>query len=99
MEAGATHTRNVPHRGGIDWRGLNGAVPPPEKKKGSETPQTKLNNHGVIKRGKGKYYNPDPLYWLIGRANETKVKIDGCEVTGLIDSGANISSISKKLCR
>ena len=62
---------------------------------GPRDPQTKLNNHGAIKRGEGKYYNPDPLYQLIGRVNETKVKIDGCKVTGLIDLGANISSISK----
>ena len=50
---------------------------------------------GVIQRGEGKYYNPDPLYQLIGRVNETKVKIDGHDVIGLIDSGANISSILK----
>ena len=48
-----------------------------------------------MKRGEGRYYNPDPLYQLIGRVNEAQVKIDGCEVTGLIDSGANISSILK----
>ena len=49
-----------------------------------------------MKRGEGRYYNPDPLYQLIGRVNEAKVKIDGCEVTGLIDSGANIPSILKR---
>ena len=48
-----------------------------------------------MKRGEGRYYNPDPLYQLIGRVNEAQVKIDGCEVTGLIDLGANISSILK----
>ena len=26
-------------QGGIDWRGLNGAMPPPEKEKGPETPK------------------------------------------------------------
>ena len=62
---------------------------------GPRDPQTKLSNHGVMERGEGRYYNSDPLYQLIGRVNEAKVKIDGCEVTGLIDSGANISSISK----
>ena len=57
--------------------------------------QTKLNDQGILKRGEGKYYNPDLLYRLIGRVNEAKIKINGCEVTGLIDLGANISSISK----
>ena len=62
---------------------------------GPRDPQAKLRNHGVVKRGEGEYYNPDPLYQLIGRVNKAKVKIDGCEVTGLIDLGANISSILK----
>ena len=48
-----------------------------------------------MKRGEGKYYNPDPLYHLIGRTNETPLEVDGHKITGLIDSGANISSISK----
>ena len=48
-----------------------------------------------MKRGEGKYYNPDPLYQLIGQTNETELEIDGHKITGLIDLGANISSISK----
>ena len=48
-----------------------------------------------MKRGEGKYYNPDPLYRLIGRTNETPLEVDGHKIMGLIDSGANISSISK----
>ena len=47
------------------------------------------------KKGEGKYYNPGPLQQLIGRVNEAKVKFDGHDVTGLIDLGANISSILK----
>ena len=60
-----------------------------------ETHKTSINDQGVIKRGEGKYYNPDPLYRLIGRTNETPLEVDGHKITGLIDSGANISSISK----
>ena len=92
--AGTTCTRNVPHRGhrleGLEWGHTTS-----REGEGPRDLQTKLSNHRVLKRGEGKYYNPDPLYQLIGRVNEAKVKIDGCEVTGLIDSGANISSISK----
>ncbi len=54
-----------------------------------------MNDQGIIKKGEGKYYNPDPLYRLIGRTNEAKLIINGHETTGLIDSGANISAISK----
>ena len=40
------------------------------------------------------YHNPDPLFRLIGEANETDVIIENEKVKGLIDSGAQICSIS-----
>ena len=40
------------------------------------------------------YHNPDPLFRLIGKANETEVIIENQQVKGLIDSGAQVSSIS-----
>ena len=40
------------------------------------------------------YHNPDPIFRLIGTANETDVIIEDQTVKGLIDSGAQISSIS-----
>ena len=54
---------------------------------------------GVMKRGEGKYYNPDPLYQLIGQTNEMELEIDGHKIIGLIDLGANISSISKSFAQ
>ena len=34
------HTyKECPLQGGIEWRGLTGAAPPPEKEKGPETPK------------------------------------------------------------
>ena len=42
------------------------------------------------------YHNPDPLYRLIGEPNETKIIVENETVKGLIDSGAQISSISDK---
>ena len=39
------------------------------------------------------YHNPDPLVRLIGETNETNVIIENQEVKGLIDSGAQVSSI------
>ena len=81
--------------GGHRLEGLKQGHATSREGEGPGNSQTKLSNHGVLKRVEGKYYNPDPLYQLIGRVNEAKVKIDGCEVMGLIDSGANISSILK----
>ena len=42
------------------------------------------------------YHNPDPLYRLIGESNKTAVIVENQKVKGLIDSGAQISSISDK---
>ena len=43
------------------------------------------------------YLNPDPLHWLIGKANETEVKIENQNFTALIDSGAQISQLTNSL--
>ena len=40
------------------------------------------------------YHNPDPLFRLIGDSNKTKIKIENQTVKGLVDSGAQVSSIS-----
>ena len=45
------------------------------------------------------FLNPDPVAQLIGRANEALVVVDGCEVTALVDSGAQVSTISARLCK
>ena len=44
------------------------------------------------------YYNPNPWAWILGRANETDVEIDGVISKALIDSGAMISMVSKDYC-
>ena len=43
------------------------------------------------------YLNPDPLHRLIGKANETEVKIENQNFTALIDSGAQISQLTNSL--
>ena len=40
------------------------------------------------------YHNPNPLVRLIGEVNETEIIIENEKVKGLIDSGAQVSSIS-----
>ena len=42
------------------------------------------------------YHNPDPLYRLIGEPNEAAVIVENQKIKGLIDSGAQVSSISDK---
>ena len=42
------------------------------------------------------YHNPDPLVRLIGEPNETSIVIENAKVKSLVDSGAQISSISNK---
>ena len=44
-----------------------------------------------------KYHNPDPLLRLIGPANETTVIVEGQQILALIDSGAQLSMMSRSL--
>ena len=44
------------------------------------------------------FLNPDPIAHLIGHSNEAPLIIDGQEVATLIDSGAQVLSISAQLC-
>ena len=41
------------------------------------------------------YHNPDAAIRLIGRANGTEVFIDNIKVTALIDTGAQVSTITQ----
>ena len=44
-----------------------------------------------------KYHNPDPLLRLIGPANEATVIVEGQKLPALIDSGAQLSTMSEAL--
>ena len=41
------------------------------------------------------YHNPDPLVRLTGTPNESPAIVEGVPITSLIDSGANMSAITK----
>ena len=43
------------------------------------------------------YLNPDPWVRLIGDTNETKVVLEGINCNSLVDSGAQVSSITEQL--
>ena len=46
-----------------------------------------------------KFQNPDSLYILIGEANESQIKVEGVHFKALIDSGAQVSSISEPMAK
>ena len=45
------------------------------------------------------YHNPDPLFRLIGKPNELEVFINDRKIAALVDSGAQLSSISISLAK
>ena len=44
------------------------------------------------------FLNPDPVAYMVGCSNEAPVIMYGQRVTTLIDSGAQVSSISSQFC-
>ena len=45
------------------------------------------------------FLNPNLVAWLVGHSNEAPVIMDGQDTTALIDSGAQVSSMSTKFCK
>ena len=77
-------------------RSLSGAEIPPEvETPGPDQARPRTTINLLINQGEGDaYYNPNPLYRLIGKAKESDVIVEGQTVKALIDSGAQISAIS-----
>ena len=61
-------------------------------------PKVTVEKNGILEEGR-EYYNPDPLYQLIGPANETEVNVEGVGMKAVINSGAQISAISKSMAK
>ena len=53
----------------------------------------------VAKQDRSQYYNPDPLFRLIGEANETEIMLNGTTLKALIDSGSQISTILESVAK
>ena len=51
----------------------------------------------LVKEGDNRYLNPDPLYHLVGPANEAETIVEGIKVMTLIDSGTQCSSITLEM--
>ena len=46
-----------------------------------------------------KFLNPDPWTWLIGRANEERIIVNGKRVTALLDTRSQVTHISLDYCQ
>ena len=44
------------------------------------------------------FLNPDPIAYLVGQSNEALIIVDGQNVITLINSGAQVISISSGFC-
>ena len=45
-----------------------------------------------------RYYSPDALVDLLGCANETRVVVEGVEMTALVKTGSQISGLTEGFC-
>ena len=45
------------------------------------------------------FLNPDPIVCQVGWSNEAPIIVDGQKVTTLINSGAQVSSVSSGFCK
>ena len=53
----------------------------------------------IAKQAKSQYHNPDPLFRLIGEANETEVVLNQTKLKVLVDSGSQISTLTETLAK
>ena len=45
-----------------------------------------------------RYHNPSSMVWLIGHANQAVVVVDGVEMMALVETGSQISVLTKEFC-
>ena len=60
----------------------------------TEQTRTKPKNKPELKTIHDCYHNPDPIARLIGKRNESLVIVEGEEYLGLLDSGAQMLTIT-----
>ena len=77
--------------------GGSGSRPSPQIPTILQPTHQQLPRFNKIKQGP-RYHDPDPIIRLIRKANEAKVLIDDISITALIDTWAQVSSISTELC-
>ena len=70
-----------------------------QKKTGVTRAEEKKFKKIVAKQAKSRYYNPDPLFRLIGEANETEVVLNQTKLKALVNSGSQISTVTETLAK
>ena len=68
------------------------------KRAGISTNSTQTDSM-TLKAIREEYHNPDLIAWLVGKANDTCILVDDVECLALIDSGAQISTITTELIK
>ena len=91
----AAHSNQVEQE---EEKGGGGKESPPKKSRVSRAEEKKFRKI-VAKHAKSRYYNPDPLFRLIGESNETEVILNGTTLKARVDSGSQISTISKSMAK
>ena len=82
------------------WGSDTGASLPERRQATRESPSQQPVSAAIdmhISRVGQKYHNPDPLLQLIGPANDVTILIGGQQFLALIDSGAQLSTMSESL--
>ena len=79
--------------------GMGTSLPTNGRETGRSPSQAPISSEIYMKISQvaDKYHNPDPLLRLIGLANEAKIIVEGQEFPALIDSGAQLSTMSESL--
>ena len=76
--------------------GVSMSLPPKSKKSNGarSTADPTETDPITLKPMRKQYHNPDPIVCLVGKVNEARILIDDVECLALIDSGAQISTIT-----
>ena len=86
----------LPKGGGFQNRSQHPISPQSTCEQRAEQPKPRNNPKAksTVRTIHDRYHNPDPMVRLIGKRNESKIKVDGIEYPGLLDSEAQMSTIT-----
>ena len=99
--------RGIPEEKGLSRKEGCHRPPPTETEKPHTTDDSmQTSTQGARRYAKkkkkladtSKYYNPDPIARMFGRANEAKVEVNGISTTCLVDTGATVTIINESFC-
>ena len=97
MRGVGTCSTGMSYTGKLELEGATKGRPPSrgDSRPGVSLIKSCIKNDSTLLKQADHYLNPDPLVRLIGKVNETQVKIENQNFTALIDSGAQNFAIDK----